>query len=88
MIVRLKYLVLLEISCGNLPEVSNTNASATTSTGTRYEDTVTYTCVPGYEITSGSDNIICQSNRSWSTPPTCDSEFVQFSTNWLTQNHV
>jgi len=68
--------------------VQNTNTSATTSTRTRYRDTVTYTCLTGYEITSGSDNITCQSNRRWSTLPTCDSKFVQFSTNWLTQNHV
>jgi len=68
--------------------VQNTNTSATTSTRTRYRDTVTYTCATGYEITSGSDTITCQSNRRWSTLPTCESEFAQFSTNWLTQNHV
>jgi len=66
--------VIAEISCGDLPEVSNTNSSATTSTGIRYGDTVTYTCVTGYEITSTSDTITCQSNRRWSTPPTCNSE--------------
>jgi len=71
------YLLLLitEISCGDLPIVQNTNSSATASTGRRYEDTVTYTCVTGYEITRGSGTITCQSNRSWSTPPTCESKF-------------
>jgi len=56
--------------------VQNTNLSATTSTGIKYRDTVTYTCVTGYEITSGSDTITCQSNRRWSTAPTCDSKCV------------
>jgi len=67
-------MLVVEISCGNTPVVQNANSSAITSTGKRYEDTVTYTCVTGYEITSGSGTITCQSNRSWSTPPTCDSE--------------
>jgi len=65
-----------EISCGNFPLVQNTNSAATASTGTRYEDVVTYTCVTGYEITSNSDTITCQSDRRWSTPPTCDSKFL------------
>jgi len=67
-------MVSLGISCGDSPAVQNTNPPATTSTGIKYEDTVTYTCVTGYEITSSSDTITCQSNRSWSTPPTCTSE--------------
>jgi len=69
--------ILIEISCGDFPVVPNTNTSATTSTGTTYEDTVTYACVTGYEITSGFDNITCQSNRRWSTPPTCTSECLK-----------
>jgi len=68
-------MVSLGISCGDSPAVQNTNLPATTSTGRRYEDTVTYTCVTGYGITSGSDTITCQSNRRWSTVPTCTSEF-------------
>jgi len=59
--------------------VSNTYLSATTSTGTRYGDTVTYTCETGYEIISGSDTINCQSNKSWSTTPICDSKFLMFA---------
>jgi len=58
--------------------VSNTNSSATTSTGIRYGDTVTYTCAPGYEITSASDTITCQFNKNWSTPPICNSKFLMF----------
>jgi len=69
-------MVSLEVSCADYPVVSNTNTSAITSTGTRYEDTVIYTCAAGYEITSGSDTITCQSNRRWSTVPTCTSEFL------------
>jgi len=67
-------MTIAEISCGDFPIIQNTNPSATTSTGRRYEDTITYTCVTGYEITSGSDTITCQSNRRWSTSPTCSSE--------------
>jgi len=67
-------LSIAEGSCGSPPVVQNTNSSAITSTGTRYEDTATYTCITGYEITRGSGTITCQSNRRWSTSPTCSSE--------------
>jgi len=67
-------MLVVEISCGNTTVVQNANSSAITSTGTRYEDTVTYTCLTGYEITSGSDTITCQFHRIWSTAPTCTSE--------------
>jgi len=66
---------LVEISCNEFPVIENTNSSATTNTGIRYEDTVTYTCITGYELTNGSGTITCQSNRSWSTPPLCTSKF-------------
>jgi len=72
-------MLVAEISCGNTPVVQNVNSSATTSTGIRYEDTVTYTCITGYEITSGSGTISCQSNRSWSTLPTCESKVLKFT---------
>jgi len=65
---------IVEISCGTFTVMSNTNLSATTSTGTRYGDRVTYTCLTGYEITNASNTITCQSNRRWSAPPTCNSE--------------
>jgi len=65
---------LVEISCNEFPVIENTNSSAITSTGTTYEDTVTYTCVTGYEITNGSGTITCQSNKRWSTAPSCTSE--------------
>jgi len=63
------------VSCGSPPVVQNTNPSATRSTGTRYRDAVTYTCVTGYEISGSPRTITCQSNKRWSTAPTCSSEF-------------
>jgi len=67
-------MLVVEISCGNTPVVQNANSSATTSTRIRYGDTVTYTCITGYEITSGSDTVTCLANKSWSPPPTCNSK--------------
>jgi len=64
-----------EVSCGIPPVIQNTNPSAIRGTGTRYRDTVTYTCITGYEITSGFGSITCQFNKSWSTSPSCSSEF-------------
>jgi len=63
-----------EISCGDIPVAASTNTSATTSTGTRYRDTVTYTCATGYEMISGSDTITCLANKEWSATPVCSSE--------------
>ncbi|XP_066278408.1 P-selectin-like [Branchiostoma lanceolatum] len=49
-----------------------TNGARTPSTGaTSYQDTVTFTCDPGFEP-DGTDAVTCQDDRQWSNPvPTC-----------------
>ncbi|XP_067931319.1 membrane cofactor protein-like [Watersipora subatra] len=54
------------------PLIEKSNAQATVITGTKYMDTVNYTCLPGYEFRDGRNTIICQSNRSWTNPSTCN----------------
>jgi len=47
------------------------------TTGTRYEDTTTYSCIEGYEITGttfDSTTITCQSDKTWSSLSSCSSE--------------
>ena len=58
--------------CGEAPKVENGYTKA--STGVVYQGTVTYECFTGFGIT-GNPQITCNSDGSWSTPPTCQSEF-------------
>ncbi|XP_067930929.1 sushi, von Willebrand factor type A, EGF and pentraxin domain-containing protein 1-like [Watersipora subatra] len=60
------------VACGPPPLIEKSNAKATVITGTEYMDTANYTCLLGYEFRAGRDTITCQSNRSWTNPPTCD----------------
>ena len=50
------------MSCGTLDGPDN---GAISCTGSVYEDTCSFTCDYGYELT-GSDTRTCQSDRSWS----------------------
>ena len=50
------------MSCGTLDGPDN---GAINCTGSVYEDTCSFTCDDGYELT-GSDTRTCQSDRSWS----------------------
>ncbi|XP_067930935.1 sushi, von Willebrand factor type A, EGF and pentraxin domain-containing protein 1-like [Watersipora subatra] len=60
------------VSCGPPPLIEKSDAQATVITGTKYMDTIIYTCLSGYEIRAGRDPTICQSNRTWTNPPTCN----------------
>ena len=60
--------------------MKNSDENARNSTGNRYQDVVTYTCIPGYEIAAGSATIQCQANKLWSAPPTCISKLVSPNT--------
>ena len=51
------------VSCGTPPNVSHTTIN---TTGTNYSDTVTYTCISGYEHTSGNVSLTCQADTIWS----------------------
>ena len=41
-----------------------------------YEDTVTYTCLPGYNMIRGDANLSCQADQTWKgIKPTCASKY-------------
>jgi len=61
---------VVDASCGQAPVVQNYSSIITT--GTTVGDTVRYRCQTGFDL-FGSGTITCQSNRRWSTPPTCTS---------------
>jgi len=44
-------------------------------TGTSYEDTALYTCIPGYE-TNITGSIWCQANKTWSSSVSCVREYL------------
>ena len=56
----------LAVDCG-VPVISN--ATVTTTMGTKYLDLGTFVCIRGHEYT-GSDflGILCMANAKWSTP--------------------
>ena len=66
-IICLIYLTIYTVSC--LPLNNSNNGMINCSLGDDgvfyYEDTCSYTCNTGYELT-GSNTRICQSNGSWS----------------------
>ena len=59
--------ILLLVSCPSLDDPSNgmVNCSLGDDGVPSYEDTCSFTCDTGYEL-SGSDTRTCQSNGSWS----------------------
>ena len=44
-------------------------------TGNRYEDTVTYFCIHGYESHMNT-TVTCRANKTWSTLPACVSKLI------------
>ena len=65
------------VSCGILDGPDN---GAINCTGSVYEDTCSFTCDYGYELT-GSDTRTCQSNGSWSGDETVCEPGIAFS--WM-----
>ena len=66
---------LSEISCG---EPLNISHSSWTSTGNKFEDTVTYMCDTGYEWLNGSGPLLrrCEASRLWSDlRPVCERQY-------------
>ncbi|XP_046367076.2 uncharacterized protein LOC124142560 isoform X2 [Haliotis rufescens] len=53
------------VDCGLPPQVTNTNR---TYTSTLINSTTEYTCVDGTAHASGSTQVMCQSDGSWTTP--------------------
>ena len=44
--------------------------------GLLYEDIMTYTCLPGYNMTRGDANLSCQADQTWKgIKPTCASKY-------------
>ena len=73
------FFVIAPVSCGSLGAVSHTT---NVITGIYYTATITYTCVSGYEHTSGTLIRTCQANRNWNgSQPVC-SKYSQASKNW------
>ncbi|CAC5380891.1 CSMD [Mytilus coruscus] len=59
------------VACQDLDPVNFT--TITNQTGTNYQDTITYACITGYELTSGSLTRQCMANESWSgSIPVCE----------------
>ncbi|XP_052078714.1 sushi, von Willebrand factor type A, EGF and pentraxin domain-containing protein 1-like isoform X2 [Mytilus californianus] len=59
------------VACPDLAVVNFT--SITTQTGTNYQDTITYACINGYELTSGSQTRQCMADQTWSgSVPVCE----------------
>ncbi|XP_067945458.1 sushi, von Willebrand factor type A, EGF and pentraxin domain-containing protein 1-like [Watersipora subatra] len=61
----------LRVSCGTPPTIQHMDTQATVQSGTKYEDTVEYYCLPGYLVQSGTRSIQCQSTKQWTEPPSC-----------------
>ena len=56
--------------CDNPGNVTNSNQTG----GYHFNDTVSYTCVLGFEMTSGDPELTCQADATWSgTLPICSS---------------
>ncbi|XP_071126659.1 CUB and sushi domain-containing protein 3-like isoform X2 [Mytilus edulis] len=61
--------VCAKITCQNTWPVAFSTIS---TTGNKYQDTVTYTCNTGYELTSGNLVRTCMENKNWSgNQPVC-----------------
>ncbi|XP_063415983.1 CUB and sushi domain-containing protein 3-like [Mytilus trossulus] len=59
------------VGCSLLTDVKFSNI--TTQTGGNYQDTITYACITGYELTSGSLTRQCMANGTWfGSAPVCD----------------
>ncbi len=63
------YFVIIAVSCGSPPSISN--GSPGTPTRTTFGGTVTYTCNTVYQR-SGSAAVTCEASGSWSTRPSCN----------------
>ena len=67
----LLYCFCLGISCGNPEDVPHSNRTG----GVLFGDMVTYTCHPGYHISSGNASRTCQASGIWTgDSPICSSE--------------
>ena len=71
-LVQLRTLFCAAIDCGTPPSVSNGSPGAP-SPDTMLNGVVTYTCVSGYEVSTGVTTAMatCMANRVWEPVPTC-----------------
>ena len=60
------------LGCGKPPTVSN---SLTSGDSQNFGARVSYTCQAGYTL-QGPTTVVCQSDGTWSTPPSCIGKFV------------
>ena len=65
------YLVITGLSCGDPGDIHGASKTG----GVLYEDIMTYTCLPGYNMTRGDAILSCGSDQTWKgTKPTCRSK--------------
>ena len=65
----------LAVDCGTL---TINNGQVSTTSGTTFGSTATYTCNTGYNRVGGSMTRTCQADRIWSgAAPTCDGEIIK-----------
>ena len=63
------FLLLTAVDCGTLPDPANGQVSHTA--GTKFGQTATYSCNPGYHL-MGYSTHTCQATGVWSgSEPTC-----------------
>ena len=66
------YFINTGVSCGEPPSQPLTTRHVT---GHLYRDTVTYSCIQGHYVSSGTATRTCQHDRTWSgSPPVCSSK--------------
>ncbi len=63
--------IIIVVSCGSLPSISN--GLPGTPTSTTFGGTGTYSCNTGY-VMLGSATVNCEASGGWSTRPTCEGE--------------
>ena len=70
----LAYIVLTGNNCGHPGDI----ADGTVAGGFLYNDTVTYICNSGFNMTSGDSHHTCQANGSWTgIKPNCSSKLIK-----------
>ena len=57
------------IDCGDPPPPDHGTVTLTSPGNTKFGSTATQACKPGYDFHSGTVNIYCGTDGSWSSPP-------------------
>ncbi|CAG2239338.1 CSMD [Mytilus edulis] len=63
--------VCIKVTCASPSSVAF--ATISSQTGSKYLDTIRYTCNTGYELSSGNSVRTCKANKTWDESPVCSS---------------